>query len=204
MCSYCHFNCFEFAFVGLFTSIPLLFSCDLLMNLNVVFRFFFFFFLLCISCRFSVCAYQEVFDVAVLLISHAFPISRICTFLFSGLLVLMACFCVGHFPPLLYVCCHWWAFPFIIFLILVVAFSFLPQEIPLGFVVKLVWWCWILLAFVCLENLISLSDLKESITGQSILGCRFLLSLDAGYLFGRFRYSFVDECPAVSCNLVFS
>ena len=119
-------------------------SCFVLLWFADEFKFcvyILFSFFLCISCRFSVCTYQEVFDVAVLLISNTFPISCVCTFLFSGLLVLMAYFCVGDFLPLLYVCCHLWAFPFIIFLILVVAFSFRPQEIPLGFVVKLVWWC---------------------------------------------------------------
>ena len=29
---------------------------------------------------------------------------------------------------------------------------FLPREVPLAFVVKLVWWCWILLTFACLES----------------------------------------------------
>ena len=28
----------------------------------------------------------------------------------------------------------------------------LPREVPLAFVVKLVWWCWILLTFACLES----------------------------------------------------
>ena len=27
---------------------------------------------------------------------------------------------------------------------------FLPRKFPLAFIAKLVWWCWILLAFVCL------------------------------------------------------
>ena len=34
-------------------------------------------------------------------------------------------------------------------------FSFLcilPREVPLAFVVKLVWWCWILLTFACLGS----------------------------------------------------
>ena len=38
-----------------------------------------------------------------------------------------------------------WAFTFCNFFFLVVAFSFLPKEVPL---VMLVWWCWIL--FACL------------------------------------------------------
>ena len=31
-------------------------------------------------------------------------------------------------------------------------FYILPREVPLAFVVKLVWWCWILLTFSCLES----------------------------------------------------
>ena len=31
------------------------------------------------------------------------------------------------------------------------SFDFLPREVPLAFVVKLVLWCWILLPFTCLE-----------------------------------------------------
>ena len=33
---------------------------------------------------------------------------------------------------------------------------FLPREIPLVFVVKMVWWCWILLIFACLSNFLFL------------------------------------------------
>ena len=40
-------------------------------------------------------------------------------------------------------------FHFVIFLFLVVAFSFPLREVPLAFVVKLGWFCRILLAFVC-------------------------------------------------------
>ena len=29
---------------------------------------------------------------------------------------------------------------------------FLPREVPLALVVKLIWWCWILLTFACLER----------------------------------------------------
>lgn len=39
---------------------------------------------------------------------------------------------------------YWWAFPFVIFLFLVVAFCFLLREAPLAFVSKLFWWhCWV-------------------------------------------------------------
>ena len=36
---------------------------------------------------------------------------------------------------------------------------FLPREIPLAFVVKMVWWCWILLTFACLESFSSLHQI---------------------------------------------
>ena len=38
-------------------------------------------------------------------------------------------------------CLYQQALPFHIFLFLVVAFSFLPRDMPLAFAVKLVWWC---------------------------------------------------------------
>ena len=41
------------------------------------------------------------------------------------------------------------SFHFITLLFLVVAFSFLPREVVLTFVAKLVWWCWTLLTFSC-------------------------------------------------------
>ena len=44
----------------------------------------------------------------------------------------------------------WWAFSFYNFLCLIVAFSFLHREVPLIFVVKLVWWCWNPIVFACL------------------------------------------------------
>ena len=48
--------------------------------------------------------------------------------------------------------------PVTVFLIVLGLFSvgpflvFLPREVPLVFVVKLVWWCWIFLTFACLES----------------------------------------------------
>ena len=51
--------------------------------------------------------------------------------------VLISCLCVDDFLHLLYVCFYQWAFPFIIFLSLVVAFSFLLREVPLAFVEKI-------------------------------------------------------------------
>ena len=41
-------------------------------------------------------------------------------------------------------------FPFVIFMFPAVSFSFLCREVPLTLLVKLVWWCWTLLAFACL------------------------------------------------------
>ena len=43
------------------------------------------------------------------------------------------------------------------------------------FVVKLVWWCWILLTCLSEKLLISPSNLNESLAGLSILGCSFFL-----------------------------
>ena len=43
---------------------------------------------------------------------------------------------------------------------------FLPREVPLAFVVKLVRWCWILLTFACLESfMISPSNLNGNLSG---------------------------------------
>ena len=53
--------------------------------------------------------------------------------------------------PTFTVCLYQWAFPFVISLFLVLAFSFALREVSLAFVAKLVWWCWILLAFACLS-----------------------------------------------------
>ena len=52
--------------------------------------------------------------------------------------------CMDDFLPLLYVCSLFISelFHFIIFLFLIVAFSFLLRELPLVSAIKLVWWCW--------------------------------------------------------------
>ena len=99
-----------------------------------------------------VCVYtQDYFKLLVSLFQHvAFPTSCICTLLFSQMLVVIWYFCVGDFLPLLYVCLYQWTFPFMVFSLLIVAFSLASREIPLAFVVKLLWCCWILLAFACL------------------------------------------------------
>ena len=67
-----------------------------------------------------------------------YTVSCICTPLFSQFLVLVAYLCMDGFLPLLYVCLYWWALSFVVFLFLVAASSFVPREIPLVFVVKLV------------------------------------------------------------------
>ena len=51
---------------------------------------------------------------------------------------------------------------------------FLPREVPLVFVVKLAWWCWILFNFcLSVKLLISPSNLSENFAGRSILRCNF-------------------------------
>ena len=70
-----------------------------------------------------------------------------------------------------------------IFLIILGLFSvglflllcFLPREVPLAFVVKLVWWCWILLTFACLESFWFLCQIwMRVLLGRAVLvGCRF-------------------------------
>lgn len=42
------------------------------------------------------------------------------------------------FLPLRYVCLYWRAFPLVVFMILVVAVSFPPRDVPLAFVGKVV------------------------------------------------------------------
>ena len=51
---------------------------------------------------------------------------------------------------------------------------FLPREASLAFVVKLVWWCWILLAFACLKRFWFLRQIWiRSLLCRVNLGCRF-------------------------------
>ena len=47
------------------------------------------------------------------------------------------------------------------------------REVPLVFVVELVWWCWILSFCLSVKLLISLSNLNEILARSSNLGCRF-------------------------------
>ena len=59
---------------------------------------------------------------------------------------------------------------------------FLPREVPLAFVVKLVWWCWILLTFACLESFWFLHQIWRRI----LLGRIFLIvgsSLSSLYIY---------------------
>ena len=78
--------------------------------------------------------------------------------------------CVDYFLPLLYVCLYQWAFPFCNFFFLLVAFSFLPKEVPLAFIVMLVWWCWIRFAY--LWRFWILHQIWMTVL-LSILGCQF-------------------------------
>ena len=50
---------------------------------------------------------------------------------------------------------------------------FLPREVPLAFVVQVVWWCWILLTFACPESFLFLHQIWTRALLGSFLGCRF-------------------------------
>ena len=52
------------------------------------------------------------------------------------------------YDPIMVFLIVWGLFSAGLFLLL----CFLPREVPLAFVVKLVWWYWILLTFACLES----------------------------------------------------
>jgi len=80
----------------------------------------------------------------------------ICPLLFSFLVVLISYLKMDDF--LLYLCLYQWAFSFIIFLFLVLAFPFLLKNVHLV-IVHLVWRCWILLAFTCLKGFWSLPQI---------------------------------------------
>ena len=54
--------------------------------------------------------------------------SCICTLFFSWFLIFLAYFYLDYFLSLLYIFLYCWALSFVVFLILVVAFSFLPRE----------------------------------------------------------------------------
>ena len=96
-------------------------------------------------------------------------------FLFSCLLVLISYLSMSDFLPLYYFCLYKWVFSFVIFLFLIVAFSFLPREFPLVVIVELTWRCWILLAFPYLKSFWSLHHIWiRTLMDKSILGSRFL------------------------------
>ena len=64
----------------------------------------------------------------------------------------------------------WGLFSVDLFLLL----YFLPGEASLAFVVKLVWWCWILLTSACLENFWFLDQIwRRVLLGGVFLVCRF-------------------------------
>ena len=75
--------------------------------------------------------------------------------------------------------------PIIIFLVVGVRFCksflslrFLTIQIPLPFVVKLIWWCWILWTFTCLKNFWFLHQFwMRSLPGIVILVVDFSLSV---------------------------
>ena len=90
----------------------------------------------------------------------------------SHLVVLISYLCAHDLLPLLYVNHYLWAFPFIIFMFLVVVFFFFLCRVPLVFVVKLVWWCWILLVLHVCEAF-WFPQIWMSLAGWSILSCRF-------------------------------
>ena len=56
-------------------------------------------------------------------------------------------------------------------------FCFLTGEVPLAFIVKLVWWCWILLISACLENFWLLHQIwKRVLLGRVFLAVDSSLS----------------------------
>ena len=135
-------------FVGLFSSL-ILFSYDLTFILSVVFAFLcvcvcvwivdfwfvvpmrFWYRSLCIykivlSCWFL--NFQCISNILHLYSPHDCWFWYICVWMISSL----------------YVCFSRGAFPFVIFLFVSSCGLFFPPKVPLGFVVKLVWWCWIL------------------------------------------------------------
>ena len=64
-----------------------------------------------------------------------------------------------------------------VFVDLFLLLCFPPREVSLAFVVKLVWWCWILLAFACLKSFWLLHPIwMRSLLGRVILVVGFSLS----------------------------
>ena len=90
---------------------------------------------------------------------------------------LISYLCMNDFLLLVYVCLYEWAFPFVIFLFLVVAFIFMLREVPPAFLLNLVWWYWILLAFAYLRSLWFLHQISMRALLDSFIGCRVLPSI---------------------------
>ena len=115
---------------------------------------------------------------------------------------------MDDFLPLLYVCSLFISelFHFIVFLFLIVAFSFLLRELPLVSAIKLVWWCWNLyLLLVCKASEFSIKSEWEScwvslfidffitlnVSCHSFLACRISVQKSADSLIGVHLYVIV-------------
>ena len=95
------------------------------------------------------------------------------------------CLLVGAFNPFTFKVIISMYVPITILLIVLSLFlwvfyfllCFLPRKVSLAFIVKLVWWCWILLAFACLKNFWFLYQIwMRSLLGRVILAVGFSLS----------------------------
>ena len=189
----------------------LLFSCDLISVYNVVLELPFFGVCVCYH-RFLACGYHSWYtslslslslyiyiyiykrsfqlQLAGLLISNAFPLPCICTlFMVPDFGTYL---CVDDFLSLLYL--YWrsllylhlnrWTFLFVIFLFLVVAFSFWPRVVLWAYVVKDGLVLLNSTSFYLPVNLlISLSYLNKSLGGWNFLGFKFfsLITLNIFY-----------------------
>ena len=118
-----------------------------------------------------------------------------CIFIHSASLYLL----VGAFNPFIFKVIIYMYDPVTIFLIVLGWFSvglflhlcFLPREVPLAFVVKLVWWCWILLTFACLESFWFLHQIWRRV----LLGGILLVvgsSLSSLYVYPTFPFWLVE------------
>ena len=92
------------------------------------------------------------------------------------LLVLISYLSAADFLPLVYACLFWWASVLAVFLLLGVCFFFQPRAVPLAFVVKLVWSCWIFIFCLFVKLFISLSNLSEGlVVGSSLYHCDHIM-----------------------------
>ena len=89
-------------------------------------------------------------------------------------------------------------FPFIIFIFLVMTFSFSHREVLLTFLIKLFWLCWTLSLCLSVKLLISPSNLSESLAGECMLVCRvffpFYYSRIRRWVWHRLLSNY-DFCP---------